>query len=227
MFLFFHNFARSFSAFTGFNRTGFARSWLRPVVVTFTLLTLTSLSVSVRADNLLIVGDSLTAGYGVPAAQHWPGLLQKKLKENGTSQTVIAAGVSGDTTSGGLRRLPGLIEQYDPAQVIIFLGGNDGLRGTPVKLIRKNLADMIEMSKASGAEVYLFSMQIPANYGARYTRSFADMYPALAKEHKVTLIPFFPAELTSQPEMIQADGIHPTGKAQPFIAEHILPYVSR
>lgn len=176
--------------------------------------------------TLLIVGDSLTAGYGVPAAQHWPGKLQTLLREKNPQQTVIAAGVSGDTTDGGLRRLPSLLTEHKPDQVLIFLGGNDGLRGTPVKQVRKNLSAMIDAAKASGAQVFLFSMQIPANYGARYTNSFAGIYPALAHDSGVTLIPFFPEELTSQPGMIQADGIHPTGKAQPLIAEHIGHYIA-
>ncbi len=181
-------------------------------------------TVHATENTLLIVGDSLTAAYGVNGTSLWPELLEEKLRESGHETEVIAAGVSGDTTAGGLRRLPGLLSEHQPSDVLIFLGGNDGLRGTPLNSIKTNLSKMIEQARDAGADVALFSMQIPANYGPRYTRGFEAMYGELAEKYDVTLVPFFEQSLISQPEMIQADGIHPTGKAQPFIAEHILPF---
>lgn len=173
--------------------------------------------------TMLVVGDSLSAGFGITQEESWVSLLRDRLRAEGYGYAVVNASTSGDTTTGGLKRLPRALEQHRPALVIIELGGNDGLRGTPIPLIRDNLARMIELSRAAGAQVILAGMQIPTNYGATYTKQFAAIYPELAKQYGVGLVEFFLDGVALEPALIQADGIHPTAAAQPILLDNVWP----
>jgi acyl-CoA thioesterase-1 len=167
------------------------------------------------------VGDSLSAGFGLDLEDTWTNLLQTRLDEKGYGYRVVNASISGDTTGNGLRRLPRALRIHQPAIVIIELGGNDGLRGLPVDLMRDNLAAMINQSAASGAEVVLAGMLIPPNYGDEYTSEFAAVYPELADEFGASLIPFFMEDVALDPGKMQADGIHPNEAAQPILLETV------
>lgn len=175
-----------------------------------------------NSPNILIMGDSLSAGYGIKVEQGWVHLLQQDLAKKQQAH-VINASVSGETTGGGLTRLPALLKKHQPDIVIIELGGNDGLRGQPLNIMRDNLQAMITASQASGARVLLAGMQIPTNYGARYTKQFKEIYPKLAEENKIILIPFLLENVAAKRELIQRDGIHPTAEAQPIILNNVLP----
>ena len=172
------------------------------------------LGANTYGSTLLVLGDSLSAGYGIDPANGWVNLLQDDL---GDDHKVVNGSISGDTTGGGLARLPLLLEKFQPAFVILELGGNDGLRGQPLKLMKQNLASMIELCIDAKAVPILFGMRIPPNYGRRYTSAFADVYDQLADETNTLLIPFQLEELAITEGMIQQDGLHPTEKAQPAI----------
>lgn len=152
-------------------------------------------------------------------------LLEKRLQQQVPQLTVINASISGDTTQGGLSRLPALLKQHQPTLTIIELGGNDGLRGTPIINMQSNLQKMIVMAKEANSEVLLLGMQIPPNYGPRYTELFRNTYTDLAHKHKVALVPFLLEGVAEYSELMQADGIHPTAKAQPIMLELVLPFM--
>lgn len=173
--------------------------------------------------TILVLGDSLSAGYNIDVEQGWVELLNQKLQQEGYPHTVINGSISGDTTTQGLLRLPTLLEQHDPEIVIIELGGNDALRGTPPNAIKRNLSKLIDTSKRSGAEVLLLGIQIPPNYGQRYAQAFFDNYAQLANEKKVKLVPFFLENVGGNDELMQDDGIHPNAKAQPILLDNIWP----
>ncbi|WP_417549819.1 arylesterase [Methylophaga sp.] len=176
----------------------------------------------VERKNLLIVGDSLSAAYGIDSDAAWVELLKDRLEqETPGTWNVANASISGETTDGGLRRLPDLLDKHNPAIVVIELGGNDGLRGFPPDVIRNNLAKMIHLSQQQGAEVLLVGIEIPPNYGPRYTTAFADVYSSLAEEYNLAFLPFFLADVYDGEAMMQADGIHPTAKAQPQLLDNI------
>ena len=172
------------------------------------------LGANTYGSTLLVLGDSLSAGYGIDPANGWVNLLQEDL---GAEHKIVNGSISGDTTGGGLARLPLLLEKFQPDFVILELGGNDGLRGQPLKLMKKNLAAMIALCTDANAVPVLFGMRIPPNYGRRYTTAFADVYNQLADETNTLLIPFQLDELAVTEGMIQQDGLHPTEKAQPAI----------
>ncbi len=172
------------------------------------------LGANTYGSTLLVLGDSLSAGYGIDPANGWVNLLQDDL---GDDHKVVNGSISGDTTGGGLARLPLLLEKFQPDFVILELGGNDGLRGQPLKLMKQNLASMIALCKDAKAVPILFGMRIPPNYGRRYTSAFANVYDQLADETNSLLIPFQLEELAITEGMIQQDGLHPTEKAQPAI----------
>lgn len=175
-----------------------------------------------QRKNLLIVGDSLSAAYGIDSDAAWVELLKQRLEqETPGSWNVANASISGETTDGGLRRLPDLLQRHDPSIVVIELGGNDGLRGFQPDIIRRNLASMIELSLQHGAEVLLVGIEIPPNYGPRYTQAFSDVFASLADEYQVAFLPFFLADVYDGEAMMQADGIHPTAKAQPQLLDNI------
>lgn len=173
--------------------------------------------------TILVLGDSLSAGYNIDVEQGWVELLNQKLQQEGYPHTVINGSISGDTTTQGLLRLPTLLEQHEPEIVIIELGGNDALRGTAPNAIKRNLGKLIDTSKRSGAEVLLLGIQIPPNYGQRYAQAFFDNYAQLANEKKVKLVPFFLENVGGNDELMQDDGIHPNAKAQPILLHNIWP----
>lgn len=175
-----------------------------------------------QRKNLLIVGDSLSAAYGIDSDAAWVELLKDRLEQTTPGSWRVAnASISGETTDGGLRRLPELLEKHDPAIVVIELGGNDGLRGFPPNVIRHNLAKMITLTQQHGAEVLLVGIEIPPNYGPRYTTAFANVFSSLAEEYQVAFLPFFLADVYDGDAMMQADGIHPTAKAQLQLLDNI------
>lgn len=177
-------------------------------------------------DKVLVMGDSLSAGYGIDIQQGWVSLLEKELNKTRNIQ-VINASVSGETTSGGKTRLPALLSEHKPSVVILELGGNDGLRGQPLKLLEKNLQIMIDASKNSGAKVILAGMQIPPNYGPRYSNEFKKLYSTLAEKNQSGLIIFLLEGIGGKAELMQRDGIHPTAEAQPIIMKNVLPEIKK
>ncbi len=184
------------------------------------------LAPAARASTILVMGDSLSAAYGVRTETAWVNLLRQRLHEGDHDQwQVVNASISGETTDGGVRRLPDLLEKHQPDIVIIELGGNDGLRGFQPPVIRSNLTTMIEASQQAGARVLLVGMQIPPNYGPAYTRLFADMFPELAAEHDTALVPFFLDRVYNGVGLMQDDGVHPTEKAQPRLLENVWPHL--
>jgi acyl-CoA thioesterase-1 len=182
------------------------------------------LALSVHASEpraIVILGDSLSAAYNMEVAESWPSLLQDRLERDGYGYRVFNSSIAGDTTQGGLARLPRLLERERPAVVVIELGGNDGLRGIQLDVTRSNLAQMIELSQAAGARVILAEMRIPPNYGATYTERFHALYGELADETGATLLPFLLEEIALEPGMMMDDGIHPTVEAQPLILDAV------
>ena len=174
-----------------------------------------------QQQTILVLGDSISAGFGIDKQQGWVALLEKVLTQEYPQYALINASISGETTSGGANRLKAILEQHQPSLVILELGGNDGLRGTPIKLITQNLTTMIRLSQAQGAQVLLLGMRIPPNYGQRYSELFADQYQRLATELNISLVPFLLTGIAGQAGMMQADGIHPTQNAQPIMMKSV------
>lgn len=178
--------------------------------------------------TILVMGDSLSAEYGIARGAGWVKLLEEQLQRQSSPWMVFNASISGETTSGGLNRLPSLLEQKKPGIVLLELGANDALRGLSVDQTEKNLRMMIQASKKSGAKVLLFGMQIPPNYGQDYTNQFKGIYSKLAKQEGVELLPFFMQGIASQKELFQADNIHPNEKAQTILFRNVwaamMPY---
>ena len=168
------------------------------------------------ADTLLILGDSLSAGYRMAANAAWPALLNEQWQ---AKTPVVNASISGDTSQQGLARLPALLKQHQPRWVLVELGGNDGLRGFPPQQTEQTLRTIIKDIKAANAEPLLMQIHLPAIYGRRYNEAFGAIYPALAKEFAIPLLPFFMEEVYLKPQWMQDDGIHPNRDAQPFIAD--------
>ena len=194
------------------------------------LLLLTSIARATDANRkptVLVVGDSLSAGYGMSEQESWVSLLRDRLAARGYGYDVVNASLGGDTTGGGLKRLPRALALHQPSIVIIELGGNDGLRGTPVKVVRDNLAAMIRLCRDAGTDVILAGMQIPTNYGSSYTQAFTAVYPELAKQYRVELIEFFLERVALDMSLIQADGIHPTAEAQPLLLDNVWPVLEK
>ncbi|WP_022962282.1 arylesterase [Halopseudomonas pelagia] len=179
------------------------------------------------AQGILIVGDSISAAFGLEIDQGWTALLEQRLEQQGVDASVINASVSGDTTAGGLARLPRLLEQHGPALVVIELGGNDGLRGMPPNNMQQNLSAMVEQSLESGAEVLLLGMRIPPNYGVRYTQAFEQVFADVSDEYDIALMPFVLEGIAGEADqsLMQSDGIHPTAAAQSQILENVWPYI--
>ena len=174
-----------------------------------------------QAPAIVVLGDSLSAAYGMEISQAWPSLLQQRLIENGHAHRIFNSSITGDTTQGGLARLPRLLQKNQPDVVILELGGNDGLRGLPVEVTGQNLSTMIEQSQAAGASVILSEMRIPPNYGRTYTEKFNALYTTLAERYGISLMPFLLNDIALQPGLMMADGIHPSAKAQPLILEKV------
>ena len=186
-------------------------------------LALMCMAQNAAAGTVLIVGDSISAAFGVDTRLGWVSLLEQRLRSEGFADKVVNASISGDTSAGGQARLPALLAEHKPELVILELGGNDGLRGQPPAQLQQNLASMIDSSRASGAKVLLLGMQLPPNYGVRYTKAFAEVYRNLAEEKNIPLVPFFLEGVGGNPELMQADGIHPAAVAQGKLLENVWP----
>ena len=180
---------------------------------------------SAQAQTLLVLGDSLSAGYQMPAEQSWPALLNEKWQQQGGEHKLINASISGETTQGGLARLPALLEEHKPDWVLIELGGNDGLRGFAPAITRANLTKMVALAKASQTKTVLTQIQLPRNYGARYLQQFEQIFPELAQANGLPLMPFFLDDIVLRPELMMNDGIHPTAAAQPQIRDRVAPFI--
>ncbi|WP_297839361.1 arylesterase [Pseudomonas sp.] len=194
------------------------RAWLLS-----TGLGLLLISQGAAAGTVLIVGDSISAAFGLDTRLGWVSLLDQRLQKEGIADKVVNASISGDTSAGGQARLPALLAEHKPQLVILELGGNDGLRGQQPANLQQNLASMIDASRAAGAKVLLLGMRIPPNYGPRYTEAFAAVYGNLAQEKKVPLVPFFLEGVGGIPELMQADGLHPAVAAQGKLLDNVWP----
>tara|TARA_R110001599_G_scaffold353795_2_gene597933 strand:+ start:77864 stop:78403 length:540 start_codon:yes stop_codon:yes gene_type:complete len=173
----------------------------------------------------MVLGDSISAAYGMSLEQGWVALLEKQLELGVPPVEVINASISGETTAGGLRRLPELLVLHEPNIVVIELGGNDGLRGYPLDRFRSNLLDLVTLSQEAGAQVILVPMEIPPNYGNRYTAGFRDSFTDIAASTGSVLATFLMDGVATNPELMQADGIHPRVEAQPLLLQNILPTI--
>jgi acyl-CoA thioesterase-1 len=186
-------------------------------------LLLASVSAQAEAPVILVFGDSISAGYGLAPEQGWVELLKTRLKSQGYGYQVVNASVSGETTAGGLARLPRALELHHPSIVILELGGNDGLRALPVAQMRANLTQMVDLSTAAGAEVLLLGMRMPPNYGPQYTQQFAMVFSDLAASKKTALVPFLLTNIALSPSLLQGDDIHPNALGQPILLDNAWP----
>ena len=173
------------------------------------------------AGTVLVWGDSLSAGYGLRPQQSWPAMLAERISAARLPHKVVNASISGETTAGGLARLPAALETHKPSVVVIELGANDGLRGLPVKAMATNLQAMVDASRKAGAQVLLVGMRMPPNYGPEYTSRFEAAYRDIARANRLRLVPFMMEGFADQPGYFQADGLHPVAAAQPLILETI------
>lgn len=177
------------------------------------------------ADTILVVGDSLSAGYGLPRDAGWVVLLERQLADDGRMVNVINASISGETSGGGRRRIEGLLEQHQPDIVIVELGANDGLRGARISLMRDNLSTIVDVCRKQGARVMVIGMQIPPNYGRDYVNRFYATYTQVADKHGAVLVPFMLAGFADDQSLFQEDGIHPNSGAQQLILDNIYQYL--
>ncbi|MFZ2406514.1 MAG: arylesterase [Methylobacter sp.] len=179
------------------------------------------ISMTAAAKSIVVLGDSISAGYGIEVSQGWVALLQQKLDEKGDGYTIDNESISGDTTAGGLARIDQSLTSHKPAVVIIELGANDGLRGLPPELIKRNLAEISRRAQQADAKVLLLSMKIPPNYGKRYIDLFYNIYPQLATELRIPYVPFIMEDVALSKDMMKQDGLHPNAKGQPVIADKV------
>lgn len=200
------------------SRPGVALAW-----VTLPLWLLATSALGASPPVVLVLGDSLSAAYGIERQQGWVSLLRERLDGNAN---VVNASISGETSSGGANRLPELLGQHEPDIVLLELGGNDGLRGLPPGQFEANMAAMIEASQAAGAEVLLLGIDIPPNYGRAYRDAFTAVYERLAEEYEVPLVPFLLDGVALEEQLMQDDGIHPTAEAQPVILDNVWPQLA-
>ena len=178
------------------------------------------------AKTVMVLGDSISAGYGIEPQQAWVNLLQKRLDQQYPKQhKVVNASVSGETTSGALARLPKLLQTHKPNVVVIELGGNDGLRGQPPQMIQKNLVQLIQQSQKANATVVVLGMKMPPNYGTAYSKAFENNYKVVSQQYKVKLLPFFLEGVAGNKSLMQKDLVHPNGKAQPILLNLAYPYI--
>jgi len=194
------------------------RMWLRIGVLAMLLL-----AQSAMAGTALVVGDSISAAFGLETSQGWVHLLQQRLDDSEHDYRVVNASISGDTSAGGLARLPALLREHEPDIVILELGGNDGLRGQPPAQLKRNLAAMAELSQEAGAKVLLLGMRMPPNLGQRYTDAFADAFDSLAEEMSLPYVPFLLEGVGGVQGMMQADRVHPTAQAQELLLDNVWP----
>jgi acyl-CoA thioesterase I len=175
--------------------------------------------------TILVFGDSLSAGYGIRPEQGWVALLTLRLQTQGYGYQIVNASVSGETSDGGLERLPRALQLHQPELVILELGANDGLRGLPIAPAHDNLGQMIRLSQGAGAKVLLLGIRIPPNYGPRYTNEFERMYPDLAAQYHLPLVPFLLQPIALDPAHMQPDGVHPNASGEPFVLDTVWPYL--
>ena len=181
---------------------------------------------AVASDRtILVFGDSLSAAHGIRPEEGWVALLTQRLHSQGYGYQIVNASVSGETTSGGLQRLPRALELHRPELVILELGANDGLRGLPANATRDNLAQMVRLAQAAGSRVLLVGMRIPPNLGPRYTAEFARMFPELANQYHLPLVPFLLEKVALSPTLMQEDGMHPNARGEPPILDTVWPYL--
>ncbi|GAB3538640.1 arylesterase [Noviherbaspirillum agri] len=190
----------------------------------FTLFLLATTAYS-ASNTVLVLGDSLSAEYGLTRGSGWVPLLEKRLKDERINASIVNASISGETTGGGRVRLPALLERHQPDVVIIELGANDGLRGLPLSAAEANLRTMITESRSAKAKVLLVGMQLPPNYGKEYTEKFITLFSSLARSTGTPLVPFLLHGIADQPHMFQSDRIHPAAEAQPIMLENIWPFL--
>ncbi len=176
---------------------------------------------------ILVFGDSLSAGYGMPVDKAWPGLLAQRLHSAQLSANVVNASLSGETTAGGRSRLPEALRRHRPTLVVIELGANDGLRGLPLATMKSNLQEMIAACRAAGAKVVLAGMRLPPNFGPEYSDAFERSFGELARKESISLVPFLLQGVAQRWELFQADGLHPTAEAQPLIVDNVWPVLKR
>ncbi len=191
--------------------------------VIFRLLIAFSLSLPVKAADVLVLGDSLSAGYGLTPGEGWVELMEQRIEA--FDLTLLNASVSGETTAGGLARLPDLLELHKPKWVLLELGANDGLRGTPLNIIQTNLEALAGKINESGAKLVVIGIQLPPNYGPRYTRAFFNLFPELAETFDAPLVPFLLEGVATDWDLMQSDGLHPKAVAQPIILETVMKVV--
>lgn len=177
--------------------------------------------VSQAAENIVVLGDSLSAGYGIDIQQGWVALLQQRLQQHQSAYTVVNASISGDTTSNGLARLPAVLQQHQPKIVIVELGANDALRGIPLQATRSNLEKIITQIQQKDGKVLLLGLRVPPNYGPAYTVPFQALYKELARQYKVAVTPLFLAQVDERADLMQADNLHPTAAAQAILLENV------
>ena len=181
---------------------------------------------AVASDRtILVFGDSLSAAYGIRPEQGWVALLTQRLQAQGYGYQIVNASVSGETTSGGLQRLPRALQLHQPGIVVLELGANDALRGLPLSGTRANLAQMVRLSQEAGARVLLVGIRIPPNYGPRYTEEFASVFPELAKQYHLALVPFLLQDVALNPARMQEDGMHPNAAGEAPILDTVWPYL--
>ena len=177
------------------------------------------------APTILVLGDSLSAGYGIDVRDGWVNLLAQRLRKQGYPHTVVNASISGETTAGGFTRLPAALQRHRPEVVILELGANDGLRGLSLAQTRANLESMIKAAQAAGGRVLLVGIHLPPNYGPEYTRKFRGVYDDLVRRYRLAYAPFLLEGVALTPGLMQADGLHPRASAQPRLLDNVWPYL--
>jgi len=198
---------------------------MRKIISLLVLLLVTGTS-HAQEPTILIVGDSLSAGYGIDVDQSWATLLQVRLENQGYEHRVVNASIGGETTEGGATRIDRALEKFSPALVILELGGNDGLRGIPANRMHENLENIILKSEASGAAIVLLGIRIPTNYGRRYREAFEKVFRDLAAQHEIPWIEFFMEGIAFNDDLMQSDGIHPNATAQPLLLDNAWPIIT-
>ena len=196
---------------------------LTSFILFFTFVSIGIADNSQHTKNILVIGDSLSAGYGLQPNQGWVSLLHQRLQQRNPEYNVVNASITGDTTQGGLARLPAAIKRVKPEIVILELGGNDGLRGFRLQVTRQNLENMIQISQQANAKVLLLGVQVPANYGRQFREKFQQIFIDLAEGENIASVPFFLKGVAETRDLMQPDGIHPSAEAQPVILDNVWP----
>ncbi len=191
----------------------------------FALMSASPTALATAQPTILVLGDSISAAYGIQREQGWVSRLAERVAGLSPPWRVVNASISGETTGGGLARLSASLETHDPEVLIIELGGNDALRGYPIERIRENILEMVALGLQARSQVLLVGMQIPPNYGPRYTREFSNLFRSVSDQTEVPLVPFILEPVALTPEMMQSDGIHPTAEAQPLMLETVWPHL--